>query len=649
MLLTSIIAFPMHGMDWIIVLLFLFRASTQTQARGNCSLHPCPGDCVCCSDGKVKCNVSSALISPFLLPSNTKSLTLVGHDVSRIGPQVFSGLMQLESLNLSFIGMQEWAVQPPALMSLRLLDLSGNHKFMLKPALLQLLPSLVKIRGATWSEQCTDCTLTKPDPIIMLPSSSYNLVNATRSPIDKFTNTTRSPIDKFTNTTRSPIDDLAKTTRSSIDHSGNISKRNHSISSVAPTEDEWEGWVEATLAPCEGTPNIAFQFASIGFKSHCQDNEEVCAMTCELINNYENGIVRKLFLTLYPLGVLGMLINSIVIATIITSKKLRKNVSMILFANMSACDIMLGIYSILAAKHEFAFKRKGKAPYDACKAATALFTIGEMVSVTTAVLMTVEKYLAILYCMEPDKRMRRKHVAGTLCAAYVTSLLYSLSIVYSDMGYSMTLHCSFPVNAEDQTKQFILVNTLLIWLYLTTIPLYVRIAVFVSRSGAQAGIKRDAALAKNLAVLIGINLIFFIAPMSLIIVNILLNKGHTVIHTNLPTLHYIVYAWLPYVCLAVNSVINPFIYVLRRRQFRREFIACACVDLRLTTHIQRAFSFISLSTRRTSTATPTSPRGEVYNMSQHPEPKRMRINSQIVAGAPPSNAVVLCKFSDKSL
>lgn len=321
-------------------------------------------------------------------------------------------------------------------------------------------------------------------------------------------------------------------------------------------------------------------------------------------------------------GGMAICYNLVVLVNIVLSKSLRRDLSMSLISNMAVCDIMIGMYSIIMSKYTiYAMAMTADWSQDTtvdesfphCTLATFLITTGEMVSVVASLLLTVEKYTCIVYCMNPSVRLRLKHVIIVMTTIWIASLLFSLSPLYEfiELKYSPSLMCTMPSNLDDSKPTFVIYPCALIFYnYLVMIPMYIHIFIVVRRSSTEMSIHRNAALAKKVLIMIGSNFVFFAVPMSLLVVYVVRYKGHAMTLLDRPTEHFIAYEFLPVILLALNSILNPFLYAFRYRKFQKEFKArmhSIYGRSHLRVQVRRALS--AIATTNTSLSSPTSKTG----------------------------------------
>ena len=330
----------------------------------------------------------------------------------------------------------------------------------------------------------------------------------------------------------------------------------------------------------ESPANKFLEHGFLLFCSHTSCSSIALVHPNHIENTKTISVPKKLFYSSYVMGAIAILLNLIVLITVISSRSLRQTTSMLLIFNMALCDLLIGIYSIIIGNlNIFNFlsnveKNKKKEEQLVlgggilCPLATAIFTSAECVAAVTSLLLTVEKYCSIVHCMNPDYRLSKKVSAICLLFFWVLSLAYAISPEFHilNLSYSATMMCSFPV-AERNT--FLICLYVLVALYTTNIPLYVRIFLFVRRSGAHLGVKREAAILKKIALVVGSNFILLLTPMILIITFVPVGNIHDTIELNSDHSTQILFVfgfWFPIACLGLNSCINPVLCALRARE-----------------------------------------------------------------------------------
>lgn len=336
------------------------------------------------------------------------------------------------------------------------------------------------------------------------------------------------------------------------------------------------------------TPNVdhgnpAVKFAEHGFYPFCNKHQRKCAP--KVIRYPETkkitSVPEKLFYSSYIIGAIAILLNMIILITVLFSRSLRQTTSMLLITNMAVCDLLSGIYSVIIGDLNIFHSLSTYSPGDKlvigggvlCKLSTAIFTCAQCLAAVTSLLLTVEKYFSIVHCMNPDRRLSKKMAAVFLLPFWILSLGYALSPLLNipNLSFSATFMCSVPVSKN--TDLFLISLGVLIALYIVNIPLYVGIFLFVRKSGAHLGIKREAAILKKIALVIGTNFVFFLTPMILIITLVPAKNIHNTIELSNDYDNQILFVfgfWFPNACFGLNACINPILCAFRQGQFIKE-------------------------------------------------------------------------------
>lgn len=270
----------------------------------------------------------------------------------------------------------------------------------------------------------------------------------------------------------------------------------------------------------------------------------------------------------YFLGVVAMVFNLLVIATILSSSSLIKKTSMFLTAHLAFGDLFLGLFSLtIAAGHGINTDsgirqwRQHQCPYF-----RSLMIIGQTIEALTSVLMTVERYLAIVHCMRPNLRITPK-VAGSLCVLIWLFCASSCFVIeYFDHVSTRDNYMCVLVQNFQTTKRFMATQVLMLLfvaLYLAVVGLYLHIFISARKSARGAGIQRETSLAKRISIIVFSNMIFYAVPNLCIVIftaaNIRLVSDRAV--------NFILRVWLPPMCMIANACLNPFLFAFRNEVF----------------------------------------------------------------------------------
>ena len=357
------------------------------------------------------------------------------------------------------------------------------------------------------------------------------------------------------------------------------------------------------------TPNVnsgdpADNFVEHGFYPFCSKYQTHCAP--KYIKYPSVAKIRKkvsvpenLFYASYTMGTIAILLNLIIFSTILSSRTLRKSTAMLLIANMALCDLLTGIYSVLIGDlnifHYLSKHRPGEKLLIGggvlCRVATAIFTSSQCVAAVTSLLLTVEKYCSIVHCMNPVHRLSKKVAAFLILLFWLLSLGYALAPMFGvvDLFFSATLMCSVPVGKS--TEMFLVNFGILMALYIANVPLYVGIFQFVHRSDAHLGIRRETAILRKIALVVGTNFVLLLTPMILVITSVPVKNIHKFIDLSSNDrdnkLLFVFGFWFPSACFGLNACINPLLCAFRQGRFVKQIRRA--LDFRLLPHLNVAF------------------------------------------------------------
>ena len=315
--------------------------------------------------------------------------------------------------------------------------------------------------------------------------------------------------------------------------------------------------------------------------------------TSNSLSDVVNFVLKAMF-SLYATGSVALLVNITVVLVIVFNKSLRSDIAVLLICNIAVWDAVISISSVLYAR--FNFFRTLKEVQESGDNDDLLsklrkqknimgpiFTHAVASQVWGTFMLTLEKFLKIVFAMKPDIRIGRR---GSLLSLFLFCLLsVTFAILPAFHVENMEYIYGTPLPNDQHSMVGIAtgVQIVLIIIQLTSLVLYVPIFIVAKRSGANVGIKREAALAKKIVPLVVTNFFFFTFPMLLGVFAIELLKS--ILHDNLTHSEeqwfLLLYFILPALCVSINSILNPFLVALRhpkiKRELKRIFIRCRTV------------------------------------------------------------------------
>ena len=438
------------------------------------------------------------------------------------------------------------------LQGLKKLDVTGNEHWLPSEQLLQL-SNLTTVEGVRLSQYCQDCSLCK--------ATSHD-VNSSCS-------------------------------------------RDPELSSAS----DWEWHNEIQYGR-------ALDFIKLGFWPMCLE-DRVC-----WIDQYRLPFVKSVFdviikssFALYATGSAALLVNLAVVVFIVLHKSLRNDLAVRLLLNVAVCDTVIALVTILCKRFSYAdlYKKylmdqlQGKHhKFNAfwsewtklVKITGAFLTCAVASQVFGSAIAMLDKFLKIVFAMRPEVRLGSKAAALSLCFSWSLSVTFAVlpvfgigRMTYTDWITTTPLPTDQITFDEDQPtfedgtpryKQpfgFAAGSQIaLVLLQLTSFLLYVPIFIVAEKSGANVGVKREAALARKIALLLCTNLIFFTVPVTIGVVRnaalVELNNNFTGDWSSFTLAeaqrYSFIFNFLPVLCLSINSLLNPFLYALRHPKVKQQ-------------------------------------------------------------------------------
>lgn len=279
--------------------------------------------------------------------------------------------------------------------------------------------------------------------------------------------------------------------------------------------------------------------------------------------------ITKWTIPFIPLGLVAMVINFLVMVTVASSKSLRNNVAMFFISNMAMGDFSQGLFLVsltvtrqmMSANEYFEMTRSSHNPV--CSSILTLFIIAQGISVLVGFLVVLERYLCIVYSMNPDIRIT-KTIAKRLIIGvwFLTMFVISLPFIFN-MRLSIDEYSCIGVRSPNsKTRLSEYLGMVGVCIYCLVFILYVHIFFTVRKSSMNVGIQREGKLARRIMLVISSNLFFFLAPTILVFLfaNYKTIKNRAVL--------YVVWNTVVYFCLGINSCVNPLLYAFRNEKFR---------------------------------------------------------------------------------
>ncbi|EDO36077.1 predicted protein [Nematostella vectensis] len=445
--------------------------------------------------------------------TNLVTLILSNNEIIAIDENAFQGLTSLRNLSLSHNDFESWdsTAIPKHLKFLESLDMSGNDWIPSSEVL--RMRSLSTIRGVSWG-QCSDCELTR---------------NVNQTQLDRLLT----------------LEDL-----------------------------EWvPGY--ACRARIHTYSAQVKRFAKEGFYPSCLvEGSECFAAEVKVRADSPCRDVNTKVLTLeYVFGPVALVLNLVVVVTTACSRRLRRNIAMVLVSNLAFGDLLNGIHAIAVAvvHHIYDYAGTRKFADTKCDYIGPLWMLGQAISVSCSLVLTYERYRSVVNSVKVKvkSKMKMKTARISIFVCWVWSFAAAFLPLAGIGMYSIGTFCIpiYPVRSIPHQFWYSVVVTLIAaTMYIVTFPLYIRLYLYVKRSSNRIGSKTDVALAKRIFVLVMSNMFFFLLPIMISLAWSVLSR-HQVMSR---VVAEVLTSSFCLICLTVNSCLNPVLYALRNRTFIKE-------------------------------------------------------------------------------
>lgn len=464
--------------------------------------------------------VETLAVGSFSNFTHLVNLSLSNNGIRVITDGAFWDLVQLQRLNLSGNQLTKWEANfSSELPFLMYLDLAGNAHFKLPLPLLKLR-MLQEIKGVTWNEPCANCLLVK----------NYTLQN------------------------------------------GEFKNKNINIDTDQLQKGEYlVGVMEDCRLNKIQVSEEASEYAKHGFFPQCLETSPACYQSeirVTPIHRCWDGDNKILYVE-FLISPIAMILNLTVIFVTLTTRVLRRNVTMFLTSNMALSDFMISLYTLILVIARLK-------PYtefllimdNLCDAIGFMWLTGQIVSIKTSIILSAERYLAVVYCMKPSIRVTRKIAVGLVALTWCLGVAVGVLPLAKISVYNGNTYC-IPIRPiKDIPHSYQLSIGLSLWgilLYVITIPMYVKIFIAVRKSSQRAGIKRDGTLARRIGRMVLSNMLFFLVPIIIAFLWLTTNLRVTMSPQSRATLTSVV----PTLLFSFNSLINPLLYAFKAEKFQK--------------------------------------------------------------------------------
>ena len=409
------------------------------------------------------------------------------------------------------------------LTSLREIDVTGNSKWIPDKNVLQL-KTLREIKGIYLGKHCSDCSLVRDSRI-------HNNTGNTKCNESK-------AISKGTCKVCNPVKCLCVT---------------HYFANATVTFSQY---------------GFVFSGCKTGDKCFESLSRKIITNPCIRRHVLPFAILQR------PIGIAGILLNMIAVVNIFTTQSLRKNVSLLLAGNMSFCDLLMCVYSVsLTVVHStISFDSFIRNIRSICLPFGFLWYVGLTVSAFTSTLLTIERYLAVVFAMKPSIRLRKKYALIFLFGVWLLCsgmALFALLEEYSTHN-SFCIPGSSVFGSQKHMRFLMATASIGVILFLVTAILYIHIYIVVCRSSKTMRSKTEVRVSLRIAILVFSSMAFFFLPT---FVTLILTFSGTYpkgveVDGSGSGWEMALAMYFPSFCFNLNSFLNPLWYTFRNEKFK---------------------------------------------------------------------------------
>ena len=357
----------------------------------------------------------------------------------------------------------------------------------------------------------------------------------------------------------------------------------------------------------------ALYFFKLGFWPRCL--ADVVCRTDQFVLPYLTsiyGAALKLSFALYVTGSVALLVNIAVVVFIVLHKSIRNDLAVQLLLNVALCDVLIVLASIRYPRFNFAEMRmkhlldvlQGNNPVafflkwkKVANIMGPILTCAVFSQVFGSGISMLDKFFKIVFAMKPAVRLGRKTAVALLVVSWSLSGTFAVlplfgigGMTYTDRTLSSSLPVDPPTHDDGKLKNttgFAFGSQIaLVIVQLASFLLYIPIFIVAKKSGANVGVKREAAIARKIALLVCTNIIFFTAPIVIVVFQgaVLMNlvndtnddwRSHTLADVQWTLFLLQIF---PVLCFSINSLLNPFLYALRHPKVKQQLnpLLCRC-------------------------------------------------------------------------
>jgi hypothetical protein len=269
----------------------------------------------------------------------------------------------------------------------------------------------------------------------------------------------------------------------------------------------------------------------------------------------------------FPTSIAAIFLNLVVIVTTLRTTELKNEVAFLLVCNMAFGDLITGVYLVTITTTR---RPLTSGQYFAlylpiyCRCVGVLVIVGIIACIFMLFMITLERYLVIVYSLRPDIRITKKMMKTLVPAFWCLSVAMAIApFLSTEISYGPDAMCA-PLEAQSFNYQTF-IGVFEICFDVLFAFMYIKIYLAVKKTRNDAGMQLDRRLAAKFGLIVLTNCILRILPVIILaaIYMVPYFKEMTSETTRL-----VLYQTFVFVFCGINSCVNPIIVALRIRRFR---------------------------------------------------------------------------------
>lgn len=281
--------------------------------------------------------------------------------------------------------------------------------------------------------------------------------------------------------------------------------------------------------------------------------------------------VQKVFILTTSIGTLTFLFNLVIIITTLRSRILRSSVAHVLVANLAGGDLLISIYAngLTITVHRYTYNEYQYVYINVCRVLGVFLLAGQIITPLMTFVVTLERYLAIVYCLNSNLRISMKHAYITIIIFWIIAISSAVVGIHTpELAHDFDNVC-VPLAGDKEVHFLTYPAVFLAFLYAITVMLYCHIYLNVRKTNQRTEQQRkDNSLARKIVLICLTNILCWIVPLLL---------STLILHTSLGSYmelrdKKLLWSTLAPTSLIANSCCNPVLFSFRNETFRTEFL-----------------------------------------------------------------------------